>query len=30
LQLGIPQTTVWRVVYNRFHFHAYWPRKSRQ
>jgi hypothetical protein len=23
LQLGIPQTTVWRVVHNRLHLHAY-------
>jgi hypothetical protein len=26
LQLGIPQTTVWSVVHNRLHPHAYWPR----
>jgi hypothetical protein len=23
LQLGIPQTNVWRIVHNRLHFHAY-------
>jgi hypothetical protein len=27
LQLGIPQTTVWRVIHNGLHFHSYWPRK---
>jgi hypothetical protein len=30
LQLGLPETTVWRVVHNLLHLHAYWPRKSRQ
>jgi hypothetical protein len=23
LQLGIPQTTVWRTVHNRLHLHVY-------
>jgi hypothetical protein len=30
LQLGVTQTTVWKVVHNRLHLHAYWPRKPRQ
>jgi hypothetical protein len=23
-QLGLPQTSVWRVVHNRLYLHAYW------
>jgi transposase len=30
VQLGRPQTTVWRVIHSRLHLHAYWPRKPQQ